>query len=109
VLLTGCQEEKCIKFVDEDNNSVDAVIHKVDGGEALSLNSIGSLVGISKNGEVCMRFENESYLFSDHYKIISLGEYKTKEYQSFDAIPSVVVLEKTSKIPKSKIDGLRLD
>jgi len=94
ILLVACQETKCIKVVNKSGSNVNAVIHRVDGGQALSLNPVGTLIGISKNGEICIRSEEESYLFSDHYKITGLGGYETKEYQNFDSIPAVVILQK---------------
>jgi hypothetical protein len=94
VLLAACDEEKCIRFSDVDGKSVDAFIYRIDGGKALSLNPIGTLIGASKNGEVCIHSDEGISFVNDHFRIVGMGKYQDKFYANFKDIPPVVILEK---------------
>lgn len=121
-LLTGCQEEKCIKIIDENNHGVDPsrvyllsieehLSEATDTNPVLFGDGKGTLIGESKGGKICFT-SKEGMLSKDVYKIVApqfIYENAFQYFTGFDSIPSTVVLRKKRTPPKiNKIDGIKL-
>ncbi len=98
LLPTACQAEKCVKVVDEGNKSVDVLLYIIEGNRALSMNPLGTFVGASKEGEICI--SDEGVFFNAHYRISGIGNYEEKYFDNFNSIPSTITLIK--KHPRVK-------
>ena len=93
LLPTACQAEKCVRVVDESNKSVDVLVYKIEGNRALSMNPLGTFVGASKEGEICISNEG-GLIFKAHYRIAGIGNYEEKYFDNFNSIPSTITLIK---------------